>query len=96
MRIIEVDIQIRVSVKELDYFAYLTQCSIRQQSVFGWLTVMPVAPVTLIFQYFGHVSQDAALYQPQCRSAASCESYARRQVYAVRMACPPPGGHPPP
>lgn len=71
MRIIEVNIQIRVSVKQLGYFAFLTQCSIRQQSIFGWFTVMPAAPVPFIFRCFGHVSQDAALYS--CRNTVSCE-----------------------
>ena len=71
LRIIEIYVQIRMSVKELGYFAFLTKCSIRQQSVLGWFAVMPAALIALIFRCFGHISQDAA---PEY---CFCESYAR-------------------
>lgn len=63
MRIVKVDVKLRASVKQLGYFASLTQCSIGQQPIFGWFAVMPAALVALIFMCFGHILQNAALRQ---------------------------------
>lgn len=58
MCIVKVDVKLRVSVKELGYFAFLTQGSIGQQPVFNWFAVMPAALTALISMCFGHVSHE--------------------------------------
>lgn len=67
MRVVKVNVELRVSVKELGYFAFLTKCGIGQQPVFGWIAVVPAALIALIFMRFGHVSQNAALMQTTTR-----------------------------
>ena len=83
MRIVEVDIQIRMPIKELGYFAFLTQCSIRQQSIFGWFTVMPAVPVAFIFRCLGHFSFTGALQlHRQCFLRKAMPGV---KIYAVRL-----------
>lgn len=65
MRIEEVDIKIRLSLKELRYFAFLTKSSIGQQAVLGWFSVVPAPLLALIFLCFGHARRMNAAPAPR-------------------------------